>query len=188
MAVDGDNNLLGVAVNIEKSLKDNRFSPHPQALMTITPEGQANIEPKTKAAGAALFVGYSKLSEIGKNPAGDHVILVAEDYESGATLYQTTKKPVAVAFGIQNMQSVAKALRKRLPEARITLCVNHDKTPQKQTSLEKATKIADSIGGAITVMQPPLCREDLDKGLTSFNDAARNCKALGADQTTGLGR
>ena len=197
LRVDDNNNLFGIAVSIEKSLKDKAFSPSPQALINITPEGQASIEPKNKAAGAAILVGYSKFSDIGKNPTGDHVVLVAEDYESGAALYQTTKKPVAVAFGIQNMQTVAKALRKQLPEARITICVNHDKTPQKQTSLEKANKIAESVGGTITVMQPPLTKEQLASGLSSFGDMVRSGfdktkldldKPKEADKKTGLGR
>ena len=121
--------------------------------------------------------------------------MIAPDYESGAALHEATGKPVAVAFGIENMQSVGKALRKHLPNARLVVCVNHDKTHQKLTSLEKANKISDSISG--TVMQPPLTREQLASGLSTFGDMARSGfdktkldldKPKEADKKTGLGR
>lgn len=54
------------------------------------------------------------------------IILVAEGYATAASLYEATGYPVAVAFDANNLQPVAKALRKRYKLAKILLCADDD--------------------------------------------------------------
>ena len=54
------------------------------------------------------------------------IILVAEGYATARTLNLATGYPVAVAFDANNLQPVAKALRKRYKQSKILLCADDD--------------------------------------------------------------
>jgi len=54
------------------------------------------------------------------------LILVAEGYATGATAYEATGFPVAIAFDAGNLQSVAQALKKYYREAQILILADDD--------------------------------------------------------------
>ena len=58
--------------------------------------------------------------------APQHVVLVNEGYATGASLHEATTYPVAIAFDAGNLPSVAAALRKRYPTARVLICADDD--------------------------------------------------------------
>jgi len=54
------------------------------------------------------------------------LILIAEGYATGATLYEATGFPVAIAFDAGNLPAVAQALKKYYPKAQILICADDD--------------------------------------------------------------
>lgn len=54
------------------------------------------------------------------------VLLICEGYATGATLYEATGLPVAIAFDANNLAPVAAALRKRYKRTKILVCADDD--------------------------------------------------------------
>lgn len=54
------------------------------------------------------------------------IVLVAEGYATAATLHMATQYPVAVAFDAGNLLTVAEALHKRYPRAKVLVCADND--------------------------------------------------------------
>lgn len=70
--------------------------------------------------------GFDKIGHLHLIGVPSWIILVAEGYATGATLYEATGHPVAIAFDAGNLQPVAQALHKRYPKARILICADDD--------------------------------------------------------------
>ena len=84
-----------------------------------------------------------------------------------------TDKPVAVAFDAGNLEPVARALREKYPEAKITICADNDHgRDQGNIGVEKAKQAAQAVGGSVIV--PTFTREEMDKHLTDFNDLCQS--------------
>jgi putative DNA primase/helicase len=64
---------------------------------------------------------------IGGSPQARGIVLVTEGYATGASLFEATGYPVAVAFSANNLQPVAEGLRKRFKAARILICADDDR-------------------------------------------------------------
>lgn len=96
------------------------------------------------------------------------VVLICEGYATGATLFEATGYPVAVAFDAGNLAPVAQALRQRHPEARLIVCGDDDRDTQAQTGRNpgrsKATEAAQAVGGVAVFP------EGLPPGGSDFND------------------
>lgn len=93
----------------------------------------------TKGAGRVLGKEYWPTGLIKKAhfhligmPVPGGVVLVTEGYATGASLYEATGLPVAVAFDAGNLGPVAEALRKRYKLLRILLCADDDTTQKCQ--------------------------------------------------------
>ncbi|HZZ09807.1 MAG TPA: DNA primase, partial [Paraburkholderia sp.] len=54
------------------------------------------------------------------------IVLVAEGYATGASLFEATNYPVAIAFDAANLAPVAAALRRRYRNVQIMLCADDD--------------------------------------------------------------
>ena len=102
-------------------------------------------------------------------------ILIAEGYATGASIYQSTDLPVAVAFDAGNLQPVAEALHKEYPRAHILICADDDYLSEGNPGCAAAEKAALAVGGAWVKPAFPFDREG--KKLTDFNDLANfeNC-------------
>lgn len=102
-------------------------------------------------------------------------ILVAEGYATGASIYQATEIPVAVAFDAGNLQPVAEAIHKEYPRAHILICADDDYLSEGNPGCAAAEKAALSVGGAWVKPEFPFDREG--KKLTDFNDLVNftNC-------------
>ncbi len=103
-------------------------------------------------------------------------IFIAEGYATAATVFEATKKPVAVAFDSGNLVPVAKALREKHPEAKIVIAADNDhplekKSPFKNVGLTKAVEAAEAIDGR--VLSPKLTEGEIEKGLTDWNDLSQ---------------
>lgn len=90
-------------------------------------------------------------------------LLIAEGYATAASLHAATGKPVAVAFDCGNLEPVARMLRAKFLDARITVCADNDTGTNGNPGLTKATAAARAVGGLIAVPPEPF---------NDFNDAA----------------
>jgi putative DNA primase/helicase len=82
------------------------------------------------------------------------VICIAEGYATAASIHEVTGHPVAVAFNCGNLKSVALALRKKYPYARITICADNDDHTPGNPGLTKAREAAQACDGHLAV--PPI--------------------------------
>jgi putative DNA primase/helicase len=100
------------------------------------------------------------------------IICVAEGFATGASIFEATGFPTAVAFNAGNLPPVAKALRQKYPHARIVLCADDDWKSTDAAGnpinpgIEKATEAANAVGGILVV---PVF-ENRQEDETDFND------------------
>ncbi len=100
-----------------------------------------------------------------------NVVLMVEGYATGASVHQATGLPVAVAFDAGNIKDAALAIRKKLPNAQITICADND--PPRPDGINigvmKAKEAAAAISGARVVVAD-FSKDERSRGLKDFND------------------
>ena len=100
--------------------------------------------------------------------AAPGVVLMAEGYATAASLYESTGRPVAVAFDAGNLAHVAKALRTLYPAALLVLCGDDDLRTLARTGnnpgRDKATAAARAVRGLAVFP------DGLPDGCSDFND------------------
>lgn len=122
------------------------------SLEFIGPEGAKRFLAGSRKRG--LYFAMGKVAD---------ELLIAEGYATGASLYESTGKPVAVAFDCGNLEPVARVLRAKFPGARITLAADNDVTVEGNPGLTHARAAATAVGGSVAIPPAPFC---------DFNDAA----------------
>lgn len=80
-------------------------------------------------------------------------LCICEGYATGATIYQSTKHAVAVAFDAGNLEPVARALRGKFPGLAMVICADNDTETPGNPGLSAATKAARAVGAALAVPQ-----------------------------------
>lgn len=100
----------------------------------------------------------------------DHAptVAIAEGYATAATVHGLSGWPVAVAFDAGNLLAVAKALRRRKPDAELILAADDDRGTPGNPGLTKAQQAAEAVGGLVCA--PPFELEH--EGLSDWNDYA----------------
>ena len=104
------------------------------------------------------------------------VLCVAEGLATGASIYEATKHAVAVAFNAGNLEPVARALRRKFPDARLIVCADNDADKKPNIGVEAATKAARATAGLLAV-------PELDGTKADFNDLHRQRGAAAVIQT-----
>lgn len=79
---------------------------------------------------------------------------IAEGFATGATIYEETLYPVAVAFDTGNLLPVGKAIQRHFKQPQIIYCADNDTRTEGNPGLTKATQAAEAIGASLTV--PPI--------------------------------
>lgn len=130
------------------------------SLQTIDAEGQKRFLPGGRVAGC-----YHAFGKPGP------IVCIAEGYATGASIHEATSYPVAVAFNAGNLEAVARALRTKLPDARIVVCADDDAATAGNPGLTKASDAARAIGGLVAV---PDFGTNRPEGATDFNDMAQH--------------
>ena len=108
--------------------------------------------------------------------SGAAVILVAEGYATGASLFEATGLPVAVAFDAGNLAPVAAVLRNRYKTAKLLICADDDTWSEGNPGVTAASAAAMEVGGAFMapIFADPAARqaayEAKGSKLTDFND------------------
>lgn len=116
-------------------------------------------------SGGEIRGGYHA---IGKPEAA---VIVCEGYATGATLHALTGHGVAVAFNAGNLLAAARAIRAKLPGARIIVAADDDWCTDGNPGLTKAREAAAAVGGSVAV--PPFDRAAGEQG-TDWNDWAQS--------------
>ena len=136
-------------------LRDTAGKLH--SLQTITPDGEKRFKGRMKGCYHA----------IGGKPSDR--LVIAEGYATGATIYEATLWPVAVAFNAGNLELVAAALHKKYPALTIFIAADDDHLTPSNPGLVAARQAALAVGGFVVVPQFPPDRPDK---ANDFNDLA----------------
>ncbi|CAE6713349.1 toprim domain-containing protein [Candidatus Nitrotoga fabula] len=96
------------------------------------------------------------------------ICLVAEGYATGASVYQATQLPVAVAFDAGNLMPVAVVLHKTYPRAKILICADDDHLTVGNPGITAASAAALAVNGAWVA--PRFTQDRGDHKITDFND------------------
>ncbi|GHU03560.1 hypothetical protein FACS1894158_02230 [Betaproteobacteria bacterium] len=89
------------------------------------------------------------------------VLCICEGYATGASIHKATGHAVAIAFDAGNLLPVARALRKKFPDARLLLCADDD---------FQAREAAAAVGGMVAT---PIFLDDRSGKDSDFNDVAK---------------
>ena len=104
---------------------------------------------------------------IGKAQSRVCTLVVCEGYATGASVFGATGHATAVAFNAGNLLAVAKALREKLPQAKIVIAADDDVNTPGNPGLGKATEAARAVGGYLAL---PDFGSNRPSGVTDFND------------------
>ena len=104
---------------------------------------------------------------IGKAQSRVCTLVVCEGYATGASVFGATGHATAVAFNAGNLLAVAKALREKLPQAKIVIAADDDVNTPGNPGLGKATEAARAVGGYLAL---PDFGADRPAGVSDFND------------------
>jgi len=129
-----------------------------QSLQFIASNGSKRFLTGGKVSGGYYSIGTIKSAE---------ALCIAEGFATGATIHEATGYPVAVAFNAGNLESVALAMREKLPELPIIICADDDSNTKGNPGLYKAKKAAFTIGAKVAI---PDFQDQNSKELTDFND------------------
>ena len=99
------------------------------------------------------------------------VVLMVEGYATGASVHLATGLPVAVAFDAGNIKDAARAIKAKIPNARITICADNDPPRPDGTNIGvmKAKEAAASVPGTKVVVAD-FSQDEKSRGLSDFND------------------
>lgn len=125
----------------------------------IGPNGNKRFLPGGKMQGGHFTIGVP-----------DSALCIVEGFATGATVHEATGYGVAVAFNAGNLLPVAKAMRDKYPDAKITIYADDDHRTGGNPGLTKAKEAAREIGAMLAV---PQFGSGRPAAATDFNDLAR---------------
>lgn len=117
------------------------------------------------------------------------VLLLTEGYATGASLYEATLLPVAVAFDASNLLAVAIALHRRYRTTRILICADDDFATAdaagkpNNTGIIAAGAAALAVHGAVCV--PTFVDDPLRAAVAAIDPTAADWKQKVAEITNG---
>lgn len=119
-----------------------------------------------------LVGGYFSIASKGDDLSR---MVICEGFATGDAIRQSTGAVVVVAFNSGNLESVARAIRKKYPDTAITFAADNDqfttvKDVPTNVGILAAQKAARSIGGA-KIAYPEFASGDVHNRPTDFNDA-----------------
>lgn len=112
------------------------------SLQFIGTDGGKRFLTGGRVAGCYFIIG---------NTRGAAALCIAEGFATGATIFEATGYPVAVAFNAGNLLAVAKAMREKFPDLPLILCADDDSHTPGNPGLTKATEAARAVGGLLVI-------------------------------------
>jgi len=159
-------------------LKKKQVKPHhsrqidQELILPIYIEGELQSLQRISALGDKRFLtgrtssgGYNCLGKISPKKT----LHICEGWATGATIFEATGHPVAIAFSKDNLEDVANHLRNKYPEIKITICADDDWQSPNNPGLSKAMEVAQKIKALVVVPRFSNTRANED---TDFNDMA----------------
>ena len=120
------------------------------------------------------------------------IVFIAEGFATAASIHEATGLPVVVAFDAGNLQSVAQAIAKKYPKAKIVIACDDDYRTDGNPGVMMGKLAALAVGGTVVIPKFNDERPTDKKGPTDFNDLAvlegpRVVEAQIADHLTAMG-
>lgn len=140
-----------------------------RSIQRIGENGFKSLKKNAQKTGNYFIVGDRSL-------APGEPVLYAEGYSTAASIAQATARPVVMAVDSGNLPSVAAKLARKYPDRAHIVLGDDDHRNESNKGLAKAEEAAKIANGSYAV--PDFTKEELDKGLTDFNDLH---KARGLD-------
>jgi putative DNA primase/helicase len=103
------------------------------------------------------------------DPTNAPVLCIAEGFATGATIYEATGFPIAVAFSAGNLEAVAQAIREKFSAMYLIICADDDIKSKGNPGLSKASAAATVVGAKLAIPNFGAKRPD---GASDFNDLA----------------
>ena len=103
---------------------------------------------------------------IGAMPA--HVLLLAEGFATGASLFECLSVPIAVCFDAYNLLPVSKAMLSKWPTSRLIIAADNDTGVPGNPGLRAAEEAALETGADVAF--PRFSDSDVLCGLSDWND------------------
>jgi len=133
---------------------DNKIS----SLQFINVDGNKKFLQGGKIAGGSCLLG--EINE--KSP-----IFICEGYATGASIHESTGKPVAVSFNAGNLMKVAKLLRDLYPKHPLIVAGDDDWKTANNPGKQSATEAATAVGAKLVF---PYFKDPRQDKWTDFND------------------
>ena len=118
----------GIRINSENKLAIplRDINGNVKSIQWISPDGSKRFQPDTALEGLFWSIGLDTLK-----PADfDGVILLGEGFATMAKLYELTGKPCVAGISCYFMKSVAEAIMRHYPHARIIVMADNDKVTE----------------------------------------------------------
>lgn len=113
------------------------------SLLFIKPNGEKKFLSGGQKSGCFFLIGG----------APKEAVYIAEGFATGASIYESIKKPVLIAFDAGNLTHVGKEFRKKDRDLRIVFCADNDADPlsekKENVGLKFAQKAAKESGGSV---------------------------------------
>ncbi|GHU19169.1 alkaline-shock protein [Alphaproteobacteria bacterium] len=95
-------------------------------------------------------------------------VIICEGYATGASIHECIEKPIVIAFDSNNLLEVAKTIRKKYPDAKITIAADNDKynLESGNVGVTKAKEAAININANVAIPE----FENGSEKPTDFND------------------
>jgi phage/plasmid primase-like uncharacterized protein len=130
------------------------------SLQFIHADGEKRFLTGGRVAGCYFVIG---------DPNDATTLCIAEGFATGATIFEATNYPVAVAFNVGNLEPVARALRAKFPDVTMIICADDDVKTEGNPGVTKGRATALAVAGKLAVPDFASNRPD---GVTDFNDMA----------------
>ncbi|WAW11239.1 hypothetical protein NB640_06315 [Oxalobacter vibrioformis] len=101
------------------------------SLQYIHTNGTSRFMPNGRTRGGYYMTG---------KPGQSDIICIAESFAAGASIYEMTSYPVAVAFYADNLRHVIRTIKELYPFKTLVICPDEDCLPQESTGKAKKTK------------------------------------------------
>ena len=110
------------------------------SLQFIGPEGQKTFLTGGLKRGCYFAIGRP-----------EKTICICEGYATAASVFQATNHATACAFDAGNLEPVARGLRCKFPEARITICADDDAGTKGNPGISHAEAAARAVQGYLAI-------------------------------------
>lgn len=145
------------------------------SLQFIRPDGSKRFLPNGAKAGHYCSIG---------RPRGS--VIVAEGFATAASIHEATGAAVAVAFDAGNLERVAHAIRAKLPDCRLVIAADDDRSTPGNPGLTKAREAAEAAGAEVIAPGQPGDFNDLLQ--SAGPEAVARCFAMNDGASPALTR